>query len=72
MQNSTFARNGANKLQLCLKYSDRLFCNPQNTNFLVCNSQNTNFLVCNSQTGDLPVFNVQNSQVFKHNQDSSI
>lgn len=62
MQNSTFARNGANKLQLCLEYSDLLFCNPQNNNVSVCNSQ----------TGDLLVFNVQNSQVLKHNQDSSI
>ena len=62
MQNSTFARNGANKLQLCLEYSDLLFCNPQNIDFLVCNPQ----------TGDLTVFNVQNSQVLKHNQDSSI
>ncbi len=72
MQNSTFARNGANKLQLCLEYSDLLFCNPQNIDFLVCNPQNANFLVCNSQTGDLPVFNARNSQVLKHNQDSSI
>lgn len=72
MQNSTFARNGANKLQLCLEYSDLLFCNPQNNNVSVCNSQNFNFSVCNSQTGDLPVFNVQNSQVLKHNQDRSI
>lgn len=62
MQNSTFARNGANKLQLCLEYSDLLFCNPQNIDFLVCNPQ----------TGDLTVFNVQNSQVLKHNQDNSI
>lgn len=62
MQNATFARNGANKLQLCLEYSDLLFCKPQNTNFLVCNSQ----------TGDLPVFNVRDSQVLKHNQDNSI
>lgn len=62
MQNSTFARNGANKLQLCLEYSDLLFCNPQNNNVSVCNSQ----------TGDLLVFNARNSQVLKHNQDSSI
>lgn len=62
MQNSTFARNGANKLQLCLEYSDLLFCNPQNNNVSVCNSQ----------TGDLLVFKARNSQVLKHNQDSSI
>ena len=62
MQNSTFARNGTNKLQLCLEYSDLLFCNPQNNNVSVCNSQ----------TGDLLVFNARNSQVLKHNQDSSI
>lgn len=62
MQNSTFARNGANILQLCLEYSDLLFCNPQNNNVSVCNSQ----------TGDLLVFNARNSQVLKHNQDSSI
>ena len=62
MQNSTFARNGANKLQLCLEYSDLLFCNPQNNNVSVCNSQ----------TGDLLVFNARNSQVLKHNQDNSI
>lgn len=72
MQNSTFARNSTNKLQLCLEYNDLLFCNPQNTNLLFCNPQNFNFSVCNSQTGNLPVFNARNSQVFELNQDSSI
>lgn len=72
MQNSTFARNGTNKLQLRLKYSDLLFCNPQNVDLSICNSQNFNFSVCNSQTGNLPVFNARNSQVFELNQDSSI
>lgn len=72
MQNSTFARNGANKLQLCLEYSDLLFCNPQNVGLSFYNPQNFNFSVCNSQTGDLLVFNARNSQVLKHNQDSSI
>lgn len=62
MQNSTFARNSTNKLQLCLEYNDLLFCNPQNTNLLFCNPQNFNF----------SVFNARNIQVFELNQDSSI
>lgn len=41
MQNSTFARDGANKLQLCLEYSDLSFCNPKIGDLPVFNARNS-------------------------------